>query len=253
MEKFVKNTILAAGNILLKSRKKNLKIEKKENAGYVTEADLECEKFIIESISNEFPGHSVLAEEGGEQLGHGEYKWIIDPLDGTTNFVHGLPCFCVSIACEYKDEIIIGAIYNPVTNELFFAEKGKGAYLNDEQITVSKKERVSDSLLATGFYYHKGEKLDTAIDKFRKLKQGSMAVRRMGSAAIDLAYTACGIFDGYWEKGISPWDVAAGLLIVKEAGGRVSNYTGRDSSVYDREILASNGLIHQEMVDLLNG
>ena len=195
-------------------------------------------------IRGHFGGMSHLDETAA-------YKWIIDPLDGTTNFVHGLPMFCTSIACEYKGEIIIGAVYNPAINELFFAEQNKGAYLNETKISVSATAILQDSLLATGFYYYKGERLDSAISKFSKLKQNCTGVRRFGSAAIDLSYTACGRFDGYWEKDLSPWDVAAGLLIVKEAGGRISNYNGEECTVYDKEIMASNNLIHDQMIETI--
>lgn len=251
MKKFITHTILEAGKILMKSYHNIERIDIKKDAGYVTEADTRAEEFIIESISKEFPDHSILAEESGTREKDSPYKWIIDPLDGTTNFVHGLPFFCVSIACEHKGEIIIGAVYNPVINELFFAEQNKGAYLNGKSIRISNTPILSSSLLATGFYYYKGKRLTEAINKFSVLKQKCTGVRRYGSAAIDLSYTACGRFDGYWERDLSPWDVAAGYLIVKEAGGIISNYNGKECTVYDKEIMASNGLIHDYMVDIL--
>ncbi len=251
MKKFIEKTIKEAGNILMKSYLNIERVDRKKDAGFVTEADTRSEKFIIESILKEFPDHSILAEESGAHDKGCQYKWIIDPLDGTTNFVHGLPMFSVSIACEYKNEIIAGAVYNPAIDELFFAETNQGAYLNNKRISVSNTQLLSDSLLATGFYYYKGKRLDKAIDKFRKLKQNCTGIRRMGSAAIDLSYTACGRFDGYWEKDLSPWDVAAGYLILKEAGGLVSNYSGKLCTVYDKEIMASNGLIHDQMLKMI--
>lgn len=251
MEKFVKCTILDAGKILMESYHNIQRIERKKNAGFVTEADIKSEEFIIKAISREYPDHSILAEESGNHGSDCPYKWIIDPLDGTTNFVYGLPWFCISIACEFQGDIIIGAVYNPVMNELFFAELNKGAYLNGKNIRISNMSKLSNSLIATGFYYSKGKKLEDAISKFSVMKQNVLSIRRMGSAAIDLAYTAAGRFDGYWERDLSPWDVAAGVLIVKEAGGSISKFNGKNCTVYDREIIASNGLIHKYMTDIL--
>ncbi|MGR3220993.1 MAG: inositol monophosphatase family protein [Candidatus Anammoxibacter sp.] len=252
MEKFIKYTALEAGKILMKSYHNIEKIELKKDAGFVTEADTRSEEYIIDAISREYPDHLILAEESGGRGTKCPYKWIIDPLDGTTNFVNGLPWFCVSIACEFEGHVIIGAVYNPVLNELFFAERNKGAYLNDNEIRISTTAKLSESLLSTGFYYDKGEKLKIAIDKFGIMKECAFSVRRMGSAAIDLAYTAAGRFDGYWEKSLSPWDVAAGVLIVKEAGGSISSFDGKDCTIYDKELVASNGLIHKEMVNILS-
>ena len=251
MEKFIKNIIVNAGKILMENFRSAQRVDKKENAGYVTEADNMSEEFIIESILKEYNGHGILAEESGNQGIECAYKWIIDPLDGTTNYVHGLPWFCVSIACEFEGDIIVGGVYNPAIDELFFAELNKGAYLNNKKITVSQTGKLCDSLLATGFYYNKGRKLESAVKKFGIIKEKALSVRRIGAAAIDLAYTAAGRFDGYWEKDLSPWDMAAGLLIVKEAGGVISNFDGTGSTVYDKEIIASNGLIHKEMSDIL--
>ena len=253
MKNFIIHTALEAGKILMQSFRNVQKIEKKDGAGYLTEADTRSEEYIINEISRAYPDHSILAEESGisEPPSTGCYKWIIDPLDGTTNFAHGLPWFCVSIACEFNGEIIIGIVYNPAMNELFFAEKEKGAYLNEKKIEVSKTDNIPDSFLATGFSYNKGRKLDDAINRYRILKQESTAVRRNGAAAIDLAYTAAGTFDGYWEKDLKPWDMAAGALMVKEAGGTITNFDGQHYTVYDKEVIASNGLIHTGMVDVL--
>ncbi len=254
MRNFITRTALDAGNILMQSFRNVQNVKKKDGAGYVTEADTKSEEFIINTIAKVYPDHSILAEESGinDPLLTGSYKWIIDPLDGTTNFVHGLPWFCVSIACEFNGEIIIGAVYNPAMNELFLAEKEKGAYLNDRKIAVSKTNKITDSFLATGFSYNKGKKLTEAINKYHILKQESTAVRRNGAAAIDLAYTAAGMFDGYWEKDLAPWDMAAGFLIVKEAGGSITNFSGQHYTVYDKEVIASNGLIHNYLVNVLN-
>lgn len=241
-----------AGKILLGKFGRKIKISKKGETDLVTEADLASEKFIIEKIKSYYPKHSILAEESGDAvlIGESKWKWIIDPLDGTTNFAHGYPCFCVTLAVEYEDEVVIGVSYDPTRDELFAAEKGKGATLNNKKIRVSETENLGDALLVTGFPYDISQR-ENFTRHFTDMLLSSRAVRRDGSAAIDLAYVACGRFDGFWEEGLNPWDVAAGVLFVQEAGGQVSYFDGSEYSIYKPPICASNGLIHSEMLNIL--
>lgn len=255
MLNFAIETAREAGQILLEKFGRKINISKKGDINLVTEADLASEKHIIEKIRSYYPKHSVLAEESGESLviieNDNASKWIIDPLDGTTNFAHGYPCFCVTIALEHNGEIVIGVTFDPTRNELFAAEKGGGATLNGRQIRTSDAEKLSESLIVTGFPYDFKQREDFArhLTDFLLLSRG---VRRDGSAAIDMAYTACGRFDGFWEEGLNPWDVAAGVLLIEEAGGRVSYYDDSPFSIYAPPICASNGLIHAEMLAILS-
>lgn len=218
----------------------------------VTEIDKKSEEIIISTIKRHYPSHHILAEEGGEKSHDAShYKWIIDPLDGTTNFTHGLPVFCVSIALEFNNDVILGVIYDPNLNELFTAEKGRGAYMNGKRIAVSKTSSLRQSLLVTGFPYNIAENPNHAVERFIKFLMQAQAVRRMGSAAIDLAYVAAGRYDGFWEVALNPWDMAAGALMVKEAGGTLSDFSGRAFNVYRKEIVASNALIHHDMIEVL--
>lgn len=254
MLNFAIETAREAGQILLDKFGRKINISKKGDINLVTEADLASEKYIIEKISSYFPKHSILAEESGESLviieDDNARKWIIDPLDGTTNFAHGYPCFCVTIALEHNGEIVIGVTFDPTRDELFAAEKGNGATLNGRQIRVSDTEKLSESLIVTGFPYDFKQREDFArhLNDFLLYSRG---VRRDGSAAIDMAYVACGRFDGFWEEGLNAWDVAAGVLLIEEAGGNVSYYDGSKFSVYHPPICASNGLIHSEMLNVL--
>ncbi len=252
MLNFAIETAREAGQILLEKFGRDIDIHKKGEINLVTEADLASEKLIVEKIKSYYPKHSILAEESGEAIldGESKWKWIIDPLDGTTNYAHGYPCFCVTIALEHEEEIVIGVTFDPTRDELFSAEKGQGASLNGKPISVSKTDVLMDSLLVTGFPYDISLRENFASN-FTKMLLGSRAVRRDGSAAIDLAYVACGRFDGFWEEGLNPWDVAAGVLLVTEAGGQVSYYDGSEYSIYKPPICASNGFIHQEMLDIL--
>ncbi len=242
-----------AGKILLDKFGKKINISKKGDIDLVTEADLASEKFIIEKIKSHFPNHSILAEESGEAvlIGDSKWKWIIDPLDGTTNFAHGYPCFCVTLAVEHNDEIVIGVTYDPTRDELFTAEKGKGATLNNKWIRVSETKQMSEAMLVTGFPYDISQR-DNFAGHFVKMLLGSRAVRRDGSAAIDLAYVACGRFDGFWEEGLKPWDVAAGILMIEEAGGQISHFDGSAYNIYQPPFCASNSLIHAEMLSVLS-
>jgi len=187
----------------------------------------------------------------GEHLKDSDDKWIIDPLDGTSNYAHGFPWFCVSIALEQKGEITAGAIYHPVLDEMFYAEKRKGATLNGKTIRVSNVTEIKRSLLATGFFYQTGSELKESVKRFEKVQQVALGVRRPGSAALDMAYTACGRFDSFWEKGLQPWDKAAGEIIFREAHGKLTNFTGGPFSIYSNETLATNGHFHNAMIELL--
>ena len=241
--KFLKQNVGKVRNIQLKDgHGKNL----------VTEIDKGSEEIIIDIIKKHFPNHDILAEESGRKRGKpSEYRWVIDPLDGTTNFTHGFPVFCVSIALEWKEEIILGVIYDPNFDELFTAEKGKGAFLNGKQICVSRITTLDQSLLVTGFPYNITQNPHHAIEHFVGFLMAAQAVRRMGSAAIDLAYVAAGRYEGFWEVALNPWDMAAGALLVTEAGGTITDFSGKEFSIYQKEIVASNGLVHSEMINVL--
>lgn len=227
------------------------RVEFKGAVDLVTDMDRKAEALIIDEIRKDFAAHSILTEEtSGLSTGSG-YKWIIDPLDGTTNYAHGLPVFCVSIAFEAYGDVTLGVVHNPMLDETFVAEKGKGAYLNGKRITVSKTSALDKSLLATGFPYDLRVSKENNFDNFTKFSLRAQAIRRAGAAALDLSYTACGRFDGFWEMKLCPWDVAAASLILKEAGGTISDFKGKGFSIYSEECLASNGLIHNEMLDVL--
>ena len=219
----------------------------------VTEADHASEKAIIETIKKNFPDHFILSEETGEIATASEYKWIIDPIDGTINFANGIPICCVSIGLEKDGEIIMGSVYNPFMNELFVAEKKMGATLNNKKIQVSNKTNVGNSCLVTGFPYTYVESENGPLEIFSALIKKAIPVRRLGSAAIDLCWVAAGRFDGYFEHHLQTWDSAAGFLMVKEAGGKVTDFKGNDYSVYQKQILATNGLIHDELRGIVNG
>ena len=238
-----------AGSLLMQ-RLGTAKVTNKGDINLVTEADLASENLIIERIRSYYPQHGILAEESGEAVLVGgrrsEWKWIIDPLDGTTNYAHGYPCFCVSIALEHKGVLEIGVVYDPVRDEMFAAERGQGATLNDRTIRVSDVDTLNNAMLCTGFPYNVRERPDFARD-FTNFTMAAQAVRRDGSAAIDLAYVACGRFDGFWEDGLNAWDTAAGLVLIQEARGRVSNFDDEPLDVYTAKVLASNGLIHDQM------
>lgn len=247
----IKDLALGAGEILLKHYKTDIKMELKGEINPVTIADRESEDFIIGEIRRRFPVHSILAEETGGDIGKSEWLWVIDPLDGTTNYAHHYPAFCVSIALFYNDKQALGVIFHPLLKEFFYAERGGGAYLNDRQIRVSTVDSLGRAFLTTGFSYDVHKVVDDNIDNFRAFIKRSLAIRRGGSAALDLAYTACGRFDGFWEMRLHPWDTAAGILLLEEAGGRVSTFDGGAFDIYKSEIVASNGLIHEEMVKVL--
>lgn len=232
---------------------KDFKISNKEGVNnLVTEADHAAEKAIIAVIRSAFPDHFILSEEAGEIIQDSTYKWIIDPIDGTVNFAHGIPLNCVSIGIEHEGEIVLGAVYNPHMNEFYFAEKGKGSTLNDKPIHVSQETEVVKACLVTGFPYTYINMPNGPLEIFERFIRKGVPVRRLGSAAIDLCWVAAGRFDGFYEHKLEAWDSAAGYLIVEEAGGKVTDFNGDKFSVYQHRILATNGHIHAEMLEVIN-
>lgn len=245
---------LAAGDILRRGFGTKFQISSKEGKqNLVTEYDHAAEKAIISFIRNRFPDHSFLAEESGLEKQSSSVCWVIDPLDGTVNFAHHIPVFSVSIAVCSGEEMLAGVVYQPMTQELFVAEKGNGAYLNGNRLYVSKTEKLTEAFLVTGFPYNVDENPLHCIDTFSHLTKLGIPIRRLGSAALDLSYVAAGRFDAYWEVSLSPWDFAAGALLVEEAGGKVSHYRGTPLSLdsKDRTILGSNGILHSSMMKQL--
>ena len=241
-----------SAEILNKYFGKLFTITKKGPDDLVTEADIESEKQIISTIRRRFPDHQILAEESGlDSAGDSGCRWIIDPLDGTTNFTHQLPIFSISIAFAVDDEIAVGLVLNPVSGELFSAIRGKGATLNASAIKVSAQEKISESLLVTGFPYDSKMNLKPLVFRFEKCLKASRGIRRLGSAALDLCFVACGRFEGFWEENLKPWDTAAGLLIAQEAGATVTDFSGSAYTLDKKEILATNGRIHMEMQSLM--
>lgn len=250
----IKSTLLKAlteaGALVKKSLLRGKTVEKKTELSLVTEIDRKSENLILKIIRKSFPDHAFLTEESPAS-GNSTSRWIIDPIDGTTNFAHTLPVACISIAYEEKGVLQLGGVLDPFRGELFWAEKGRGAFLNKKRIHVSKTPRLSESLLATGFPYDRREKINEYLPVFKDFLMKVQGIRRMGAAAIDLCYVACGRFDGYWEAKLSPWDMAAGMLIVLEAGGKLSDFSGGKMPVDSRQTLATNGLLHIEMLDVL--
>ena len=247
------NAVKAGAAELSRFFNKSFIVSNKEGINnLVTEADHASEKAILDVIYKEFPDHHILSEEAGEIIQDSNYKWIIDPIDGTVNFAHSIPLCCVSIAVEYKGEIILVSVYNFVMNELFFAEKGKGVILNDKFIRVSKKQNVVNACLVTGFPYTYLDMPNGPLQIFEKLIRKGIPVRRLGSAATDLCWVAAGRFDGFYEHKLQAWDSAGGYLIVEEAGGKVTDFNGSKFSPYQPHILATNGVIHEEMLAVIN-
>lgn len=275
----LEKALIEAAKVIKKAADQPISIEYKSPVSLVTETDKKAERVIIEIIKKQFPDHSILAEESGESgtesgTGSGrdrflvkgskqnlsrsrtgtirtKCKWIIDPVDGTTNFAHRVPAFCISIGFEEDGIMKLGGVFNPLLDEWFWAERGKGASLNGKKIKVSKVKTLAESLLATGFPYDRRERARYYLKFIEEFMLKTHGIRRLGSSAIDLCYVACGRFDGYWEFNLQAWDQSAGALIVEEAGGRLSNFTGGPMSIYGKQTLASNGKIHGEMLAII--
>ena len=230
-----------------------LTITAKSHNDFVTEVDQAAEQAIIETLLTAYPGHGILAEESGRTHGakDSEFVWIIDPLDGTTNFIHGFPVYAVSIALAHHDQVQQAVVYDPTRNDLFCASRGKGAFLNERRLRVSKRTRLRESLIGTGFPFRKGDDFGRYMKMFQAVMQECAGLRRPGAAALDLCYVAAGYYDGFFETGLSPWDIAAGSLIIQEAGGLIGNFTGEADFLYNREIVAGNPKVYAQLVQLL--
>lgn len=255
MDEFLELAIDAAtsaGTLLREGLNRVGWVEHKGEINLVTEMDVKSEQLIKEKIHKAYPDHQILAEESDAPEKSAAFRWIIDPLDGTTNFAHGFPVFCVSVALEIEGVVELGAVYDPTRDELFTGRRGGGAAMNGNRISVSQAADLSDALLATGFPYDVRTSNANNLDHWNAMLLRAQAVRRAGSAALDLCYTAMGRFDGFWELKLFPWDVAAGALFVEEAGGMVTHLGGEEFSVYSREVVASNGRIHSQMVEILS-
>jgi len=256
MHPYVNTAIKAAreaGNIIVRyvDRLDTLSIERKSRNDFVSEVDRAAEAAIIETLSKAYPDHDILAEESGLHEAGGEYQWIVDPLDGTTNYLHGYPNFAVSIACFYKGTPEHAVIFDPMRDELFFATRGQGAQMNNHRIRVSSMKSLNDSLLVTGFPFRDDQNVEEWIDAFRLLQPKTSGIRRPGSAAIDLAHTACGRFETFFELGLKPWDIAAGVLLVQEAGGIVTDWAGNQDFMQSGNIIAGGPAIQEQVTALL--
>lgn len=254
MDKYLKEAeaiAQKAGEMLRENIDASARIFFKGAVDLVTNFDNRAQKMIFNHLSASFPDHDFWAEEGLSKEKGKDFRWIIDPLDGTTNYVHSLPIFCVSIALEKRGKVVLGVVYDPMREEMFSAVKKRGAFLNGKRIRVSSVDDLDKSLVATGFPYDLRESDVNNVDHFNNFLIRVQAIRRCGSAAMDLCYVACGRFDGFWELKLKPWDMAAGALIVKEAGGRISNFQNREFSIFGSEILATNSLIHHQMIEVL--
>lgn len=248
---FAEETARGAGEILRRNWGRHQSVHFKGEINLVTDVDRESEAYIIDRIRSSFPDHGVLSEESAELTAPSTYRWIVDPLDGTTNYAHNYPCFCVSIGLEKGGELIAGAVFDPLLGESFTAFAGGGAFLNGAPIRVSSVGNLRRSLLATGFAYDVNTSVDNNFKYFREFVFAGQAIRRDGSAALDLCYLACGRFDGFWELKLRPWDTAAGLLLLREAGGMATRLDGAAYDIHQPDILASNGLIHGQMLAVI--
>ena len=240
---------MQAGRVIMDGYGKVLKIEDKQHHDFVTEVDKKAEESIIKYLHRAFPDHEILAEESGKHENVHACRWIVDPLDGTTNFIHGVPMFAVSIALEVNGELTTGAVYEPVRKELFTAEKNKGAFLNGRKISVSSVSEKARCLLATGFPFRNYDLVDEYLKIFKSFMTQVSGIRRPGSAALDLCYLACGRYDGFWELNLKPWDIAAGTLIIQEAGGTITDFAGRKEFLYKGNVIGSNSQIHPWMLE----
>lgn len=249
----VKYIAKEAGEVVREGFSQNISIEYKTDASnLVTNVDKASEKVITDFIKKEFPTHSIIAEESGNKENSSDYTWVIDPIDGTTNFAHKLPIFGVSIGIQKNGENIIGVIYDVMRDALYSTEKGSGAFKNEEKISVSNNSNLEKSVLVTGFAYNREDEYKEAVKIFGSFLTKTRAVRRLGSAAIDFCFVASGVFDGFWEANLSPWDVCAGILLVEEAGGRVTNYKDEKLNIYSNQYLATNGRVHNKMIKIIN-
>jgi myo-inositol-1(or 4)-monophosphatase len=230
-----------------------LQVSTKAPNDFVTEVDHAAEAAIIDTLLGAYPGHGILAEESGSSRGarDSEYVWIIDPLDGTTNFIHGLPTYAVSIGLAFRNQMQQAVVYDPARNDLFYASRGRGAYLNDKRLRVSRRSRMADALIGTGFPFRKGDDLGRYLHMMESVMKVCAGMRRPGAAALDLCYVAAGWYDGFFETGLSPWDVAAGSLLITEAGGLIGNFTGDADFLYQREVVAGNPKIYGHLVQIL--
>jgi myo-inositol-1(or 4)-monophosphatase len=248
------NAARRAGSIINRaSLAGGFEVQAKRANDFVTEIDKAAEEAIIGIVRKAYPDHAILAEESGAESGSGksEYTWVIDPLDGTTNFIHGFPQYCVSIAVRYRGQLAHAVVYDPLKNELFTASKGRGAYLNDRRVRVTKCAHLRDGLIGTGFPFKELERLDLYMRQMRTMMTSSAGVRRAGAAALDLAYVACGRLDGFWEMGLSKWDMAAGALLIKEAGGLVGGLTGEDDWYETGGIVASTPKVFPHLLEAI--
>ncbi len=230
-----------------------LKIGRKGPNDFVSEVDRAAEMAIINILLEAYPGHGILAEESGREHGaqNSEYVWIIDPLDGTTNFLHGFPVYAVSIALAHRNVVQQAVVYDPTRNDMFYASKGRGAFLNDRRLRVSKRTRLADSLIGTGFPFRKGDNFKRYVKMFEEVMQSCAGLRRPGAAALDLCYVAAGYYDGFFETGLQPWDIAAGSLMITEAGGLIGNFTGESDFLHQREVVAGNPRVYGQLVQIL--
>lgn len=250
---FMRPLALKAGKLLREGFGKRLNITYKGRINPVTDVDLRCERLITSAITKKYSSHAVLGEEGSDSRGASEFVWIIDPLDGTVNYAHGFPVYCVSIGLEYQKKIIAGVVYDPERDELFWSGAGMPAYLNKKRISVTRETRLDRSLLATGFAYDIGTSRKNNLGYFARMAKRAQGIRRPGSAAIDLCWLAAGRIDGFWELKLHPWDTAAASLIVLQAGGMTTRVDGSAYSIFDPDLLASNGRIHKSMMAGLAG
>lgn len=253
MKNFLHEIVLAAGAMSLEYRGRlgELEVSHKSRKDLVSEADVDVEEFLVAKIKKRYPDHAILGEESGSHAGSCGWRWIIDPIDGTTSFLRGQAYYSISIAVEKDSEVVLGAVYAPVLQELFTAEKGGGAFLNGEPISVSKESQLVDCIMATGFACMRQDLKHNNMSYFAKIMPEISDIRRCGSAAVDMCYVACGKFDGFWELNLNVYDVAAGILIAEEAGGKVSDLSGNPVSDY-KEIVCTNGLVHSNLIGIIN-
>ena len=244
----------AAGNLIQQESRNvgRIKFEKKGHNDFVTAVDKQAEQIIIQTIKKAYPEHNILAEESGLQQNNSPVTWIIDPIDGTTNFIHGNPQYCVSIGIKHDDKITHSVIFDPNRNDLYSAEIGKGAYLNDKRIRVSTTANLNEALIATGFPTYNLDILDQYLGMFKEIIQASSGIRRAGSAALDLAYVAAGMVDGFWEFGLKPWDIAAGMLLIKEAGGMITDFEGKQGMFEAGNIVTGNHKILSQLMQIIS-